>query len=87
MTSAADRNNGNKHRLFFMKWILELYDGPYPEIPFERGRYLFSGKCRPSDKGEGGGGRPGHPDPEIRGGGGWPVSKKIYFGPSGLSFV
>ena len=24
-----------------------------------------------------GGGRPGHPDPEIRGGGGWPVSKKF----------
>ena len=38
-------------------------------------------------RGRGGGGRPGHPDPEIRGGGGWPVSKKIYFGPSGLSFV
>ena len=33
---------------------------------------LFSGRSRPSDKGEGGGG--GHPDPEIGGGG---VSKKL----------
>ena len=53
-----------------MKWILELYDGPYPEIPFERGTFSVA-----------------NADPEIRGGGGWPVSKKIYFGPSGLSFV
>ena len=70
MTSAADRNNGNTHRLFFMKWILELYDGPYPEIPFERGRYLFSGKCRPSDKGGGGGGGAAPPTPPGGGGGG-----------------
>ena len=70
MTSAADRNTGNTDRLFFMKWILELYDGPYPEIPFERGTFSVA-----------------NADPEIRGGGGWPVSQKIYFSPSGLSFV
>ena len=37
---------------------------------------------RASDGGRGGGG--GHPDPEIRGGGGL---KKNFFGPSGLSVV
>ena len=31
-------------------------------------------------------GEPGHPDPEIRGGGG-AVSKKYFFGRSGLSLV
>ena len=85
MPNAADSNNGNTHRLFFMKWILELYDGPYPEIPFERGTFSVA-NADLQIRGRGGG-RPGHPDPEIRGGGGWPVSKKIYFGPSGLSFV
>ena len=39
----------------------------------------FSGGSRPSEK-KGGG---GHPDPEIRG----RVSKKNFFGPSGLSLV
>ena len=37
---------------------------------------------RHSDKGGGGGG--GHPDPKISGS---PVSKKLFFGPSGLSLV
>ena len=35
-------------------------------------------------RGAGGGGGGVHPDPEISGG---PVSKKIIFGPSGLSLV
>ena len=39
----------------------------------------YSGGSTPSDKGG-----PDHPDPEIRGEG---VSKKIFFGPSGLSLV
>ena len=29
----------------------------------------------------------GHPEPLDKGGGGGGVSKKIFFGPSGLSFV
>ena len=41
---------------------------------------LPSGRCRPSDKGEGWGG--GHPDPEMWGGGGRSQQKKI-FRPSG----
>ena len=40
------------------------------------------GESRPSDKGG-----PGHPDPEIRGGGGGRSLKKILFGLSGLSLV
>ena len=35
--------------------------------------------------GGGGGGRGGHPDPEIWGGGG--RSQKLFFGPSGLILV
>ena len=46
---------------------------------------VFSGGSRPSDKGAGGVGRSGHPDPEIWGGGA--VSKKFFFCPLGLSLV
>ena len=52
MTSAADRNNGNTHRL---QWILELYDGPYPEIPFERGTFSVANTDL-QIRGRGGGG-------------------------------
>ena len=38
---------------------------------------VFSGGSRPSDKGAGGVGRSGHPDPEIWGGGG--QSQKNFF--------
>ena len=38
----------------------------------------FSGRSRPSDKGEG----PGHPEPKIRGWGA--VSKKCFYGPSDI---
>ena len=38
-------------------------------------RLMYSGGSRPSDRGEGVGG--GHPDPEIRGGGG-AVSKNVF---------
>ena len=44
-----------------------------------------TGGSRPSYKGGGGGeGGGSHPDPQLRGGG-RPVSKKFFFGPSGLS--
>ena len=39
-----------------------------------------SGGSRPSGKGGGGGGEPGHPDPKIRGGGGL---KNFFFRPFG----
>ena len=44
-----------------------------------------SGGPRPADKGAGGGGGgvPGHPDPEIWGG----LIENFFFGPSGLSLV
>ena len=43
--------------------------------------WVVRGRSRPSDEGQGGGG--GHPDPEIRG----VVSKKLFFGLSGLRLV
>ena len=46
--------------------------------------YVCSGGFRPSDKGGGRG--DGHPDPDIRGGGGSGL-KKFFFGPSGLILV
>lgn len=71
MTSAADRNNGNTHRLFFMKGILELYNGLYPEIPLERGTFSVTD---PDLHIRGW----GHPDPKIRGRG-WGRSPKNFF--------
>ena len=41
-------------------------------------------EIRGARSGGGGGGKGGHPDPYIRVG---PVSKKSFFGPSGLSLV
>ena len=41
-----------------------------------------SGGPRPADKGAGGGGVPGHPDPEIWGG----LIESFFFGPSGSQF-
>ena len=71
MTSATDRNNGNTHRLFFRKWILELYNGPYPKIPLERGTFSVTDPDLQIR------GR-GHPDTKIRGRG-WGRSPKTFF--------